>query len=382
MTAFSSPGGEPTGDGTPGSDPGEFNEPFGVGVDASGNVYIADKLNHRVQKFDASGTFLLEWGIEGTQDGEFVQVSEVAVGDDALVYTADRGNHRVQVFAQDGTYVKQWGCFGPAANNFNFPTDIALDGDCAYVADTFNDRVQKFGPPVVTPVPQGRDVVIQSFFSTLTFDSVSVAGTISPRLGCCPVPPPQGLQSVPKTGGLFLWFETTFEFVGNVEICVPYTPEFVEGSEDNLFLIEYVGGAGIGWENIRSSLDTETDIVCGETDYLDIFALVETTNNQIGVDPMAPPVAGRLGTAAPNPFSASTRMEFSLEEPGPVRFQVFDVSGALVCTLMDLPSVPAGRHETRWDGRAANGQRAAPGVYFYALRTPRGTESRRVVFLP
>ena len=35
-----------------------FNSPFGVAVDSSGNVYVADTYNHRIQKFDSSGTLL------------------------------------------------------------------------------------------------------------------------------------------------------------------------------------------------------------------------------------------------------------------------------------------------------------------------------------
>ena len=41
---------------------GQFNRPVGVTVDASGNVYVADGLNHRIQKFDSDGTLLAIWG--------------------------------------------------------------------------------------------------------------------------------------------------------------------------------------------------------------------------------------------------------------------------------------------------------------------------------
>ena len=44
--------------GSQGSGDGEFMGPFGVAVDASSNVYVADLFNHRVQKFDSSGSFL------------------------------------------------------------------------------------------------------------------------------------------------------------------------------------------------------------------------------------------------------------------------------------------------------------------------------------
>src|SRR3546814_13744877 len=48
--------------GTYGNGEGQFDGAFGVAVDASGNVYVADTYNNRIQKFDSSGAFIIEWG--------------------------------------------------------------------------------------------------------------------------------------------------------------------------------------------------------------------------------------------------------------------------------------------------------------------------------
>ncbi len=40
-------------------------------MDASGNVYVADFGNDRVQKFGPDGAFITKWGSEGTGDGQF-----------------------------------------------------------------------------------------------------------------------------------------------------------------------------------------------------------------------------------------------------------------------------------------------------------------------
>lgn len=44
-----------------GSDEGQFNYPSGVAVDSSGNVYVSDLHNNRIQKFTSDGKFITMW---------------------------------------------------------------------------------------------------------------------------------------------------------------------------------------------------------------------------------------------------------------------------------------------------------------------------------
>ena len=49
--------------GSRGTGPGQFYEPVGVAIDASGNVYITDTFyNHRIEKFTSSGGYITQWG--------------------------------------------------------------------------------------------------------------------------------------------------------------------------------------------------------------------------------------------------------------------------------------------------------------------------------
>jgi tripartite motif-containing protein 71 len=164
--------------GSYGSGYGQFNGPWGVAVDAAGNVYVADTGNHRIQKFDSSGKFLAQWG--GLLNGP----SGVAVDWAGNVYVADSDLSLITIwkFDSSGTYLTGWknlaygvlpegiavdwagnvyvantdknlilkrsGSTG-AWNNWgstqvNKPSGVAVDWANVYVADTGTHRILKF----------------------------------------------------------------------------------------------------------------------------------------------------------------------------------------------------------------------------------------------
>ena len=92
----------------PGSGDGELTQPWGIEIDGSGDVYLADWGNDRVQKFTADGWFLMKLGGPGSGDGELDQPTGVAVDRNGLIYVADWGNDRLQVFGADGNFVTKF----------------------------------------------------------------------------------------------------------------------------------------------------------------------------------------------------------------------------------------------------------------------------------
>ena len=60
------------------SDDGQFNIPHSLAFDRTGNVYITDTENHRIQKFTSDGTFLDLWGSTGLSDAQFVNPAGIA----------------------------------------------------------------------------------------------------------------------------------------------------------------------------------------------------------------------------------------------------------------------------------------------------------------
>ena len=65
--------------GTTGSGDGQMRDPGALTVAPSGNVYVTDSQNNRVQYFSPSGTYIGKWGSTGTGNGQFQVPSAVAV---------------------------------------------------------------------------------------------------------------------------------------------------------------------------------------------------------------------------------------------------------------------------------------------------------------
>ena len=127
---------------------GQLNRPRGIAFDpATGDVYVADTGDGRVEVFSSAGAYLAQIGSPGTGDGQVVAPTGVAV--DAAtgsVYVADGQSEVVQVFTTAGTYVSQFGSFGTAGGQFEALQDIAVDpatGD-VYTVENATARVQQF----------------------------------------------------------------------------------------------------------------------------------------------------------------------------------------------------------------------------------------------
>ncbi len=85
----------------------------------------------------------------------------------------------------------------------------------------------------------------------------------------------------------------------------------------------------------------------------------------------------RLAPPAPNPFRATTRIEFQLQRETQVRAGIYDMQGRQVCSLAN-GALAAGAHSFAWDGRDA-GQRPAPdGLYFARVEAGGHVETRKI----
>ena len=107
--------------------PWYFFWPHGIAVDSSGNVYVAETWNCRVQKFTLSGQFVTRWGGEGSGDGQLNYPNGIAADSSGNLYVADTENHRIQKFTSSGQFITKWGSSGSVQGQFNLPIGIAVD---------------------------------------------------------------------------------------------------------------------------------------------------------------------------------------------------------------------------------------------------------------
>src|SRR3954453_1344968 len=147
---------------------GVLRFPLAVGIGPDGSVYVGDQYSHAVQVFGPDGTFKRELGATAKGPGGLSSIGGVAVAADGSVYVAD-GADRIDHFAQDGTLLDSWGSTGTAPGSFHFGAGggneygagggAAVSNGSGYVADTRNDRIQRFsadGSHPVVIVPKGR----------------------------------------------------------------------------------------------------------------------------------------------------------------------------------------------------------------------------------
>ncbi|WP_243058769.1 SMP-30/gluconolactonase/LRE family protein [Nocardioides sp. SR21] len=131
-------------------------EPHAVDVNpATGQVYVMDRLNHRIEQFQPDGTYVRKVGARAGADAKatFSWPEGLTVAPNGEVWAIDTRNDQLDRFPSDlstGT-VPRYGSTGTGAQNLNYPSNADVDSSgVVWVVDTRNHRIQKLNPTTGT----------------------------------------------------------------------------------------------------------------------------------------------------------------------------------------------------------------------------------------
>jgi sugar lactone lactonase YvrE len=154
IVAFDLDGNPITEFGEAGLGPGQFDEPVGLAADASGQLYVADTWNQRIQSFsqnsDRTYQPLNSWDIVGWYGQSLDNKPYLTADQDGYIYAGDPEGYRVLQFTSDGTFIRYWGDLSSGNDGFGLVGGLATDAVSGiWVVDTGNSRLMHFTLPPV-----------------------------------------------------------------------------------------------------------------------------------------------------------------------------------------------------------------------------------------
>jgi len=131
--------------GSRGEEEGKFNFPTNIAVDPTGNIYVVDTGNFRVQVFDAEGNFKRAFGKLGDAPGTLARPKGIGLDSEGHIYIADAAFQNFQIFDQEGNILLFVGESGFGPGKFNLPAGLTIDkNDRIYVVDQVPGSFQIF----------------------------------------------------------------------------------------------------------------------------------------------------------------------------------------------------------------------------------------------
>ena len=123
---------------------GTFHHPRDIALNSTGDIFVLDTRNQRVQHFNPSGGFNSTFGFadDNENDGSFFNALGMHINSTNFIHIADTGTNVVKVFFPNGTYTKTIGTAGTGSGEYYNPSGLTMNSTHIFIADTFNNRIQ------------------------------------------------------------------------------------------------------------------------------------------------------------------------------------------------------------------------------------------------
>ncbi len=235
---------------------GQFNRPNSIAVNNVGNIYVADSKN-RIQIFDNNGNYISQFGTWGNGNGQFQWPGGIAISTGGDIYVVDGENNRIQKFDSNGNYISQFGTWGNGNGQFEFQrwtNGIAITSwGNIYVVDNGNSRIQKFN--------SNGNYISQ-------FGTCQSRSYWSININC-------SVEDIAITSGGNIYMTYMDEFVSNI---ITNGVKIFDNNGNNIsqfgFYNDYDGPSGItitNWGNIYVAYNNNIKIFDNNTNYISQF---------------------------------------------------------------------------------------------------------------
>ena len=123
----------------------KFNTPSGITVHpTTGQIFIADRWNHRIQVLNKDLTYSHSFGKEGSSPKQFINPCDVRFDNEGYLYVTDYSIYCIKKFTSTGQYVSTFSSFGSNPGQIKCPTSIIIDNNLLYVSEYGNNRISIF----------------------------------------------------------------------------------------------------------------------------------------------------------------------------------------------------------------------------------------------
>ena len=323
--------------------------------------YVFEQLTSTVHLFDLAEGHVGSFCSYGAAAGKVTRGGDVAWSAQGYLYVSDRYQGRVAVFDGAGRFVGEIDLSRFLDADLLVPTGLAVDADgLLYVASTEAGRIDVFsiGASQDPDYPFALTLGMPAEDDTVAADQVRFDVTLSGVARWC--------------DAALLDFRVLASTDTNDVHCSTLNREPAEKDCTE------------SQSNLRFTWEPETPFVEGNPYWWQVRVRSDdwsgawTSLNQFEVGRSS--IRFALEQNHPNPFRGGTHLVFRAPSATHAQVRVFSVSGRLIWERV-VSVAHSGRHDLYWPGRDGDGNRVAPGLYFFRVDLGDETKSRKMLMM-